>query len=97
MTDPMVLKDVDQMLDQNVGLKNRFRRFIDLEDWEVQGAVVFFSEKAEAENFKIESETVVVMQKTFVELKKLRNVGNGRDTVWMWKELLQYRAQRLVK
>ncbi|KAI9917923.1 hypothetical protein PsorP6_013026 [Peronosclerospora sorghi] len=79
MTDPMYVgmviviagywKDVDQMLDQNVGLKNRFRRFIDFEDCE----------------------------KTIVELKKLSNFVNGRDTVWMLKELLQYRAQRVVK
>ncbi|KAI9912173.1 hypothetical protein PsorP6_009270 [Peronosclerospora sorghi] len=52
---------------------------------------------AESENFRIESETVVVLQKTFVELKKLSNFGNGRDAVWMWKELLQYRVQRVVK
>ncbi|KAI9910518.1 hypothetical protein PsorP6_010637 [Peronosclerospora sorghi] len=93
----VAMKDVDQMLDRNVGLKNRFRRFIDFEDWEAQDAVVFYSEKAEAEIFRIESETVVVLQKTFVELKKLSNFGIGRDAVWMWKDLLQFRAQRVVK
>ncbi|KAI9905191.1 hypothetical protein PsorP6_013750 [Peronosclerospora sorghi] len=90
-------KHVYQMLDRNVGLKNRFRRFIGFEDWEAQDAVVFFSEKEEAEIFRIESETVVILQKAFVELEKLSNFGNCRDAVWMWKELLQFRAQRVVK
>ncbi|KAI9912544.1 hypothetical protein PsorP6_005437 [Peronosclerospora sorghi] len=47
------------MLDRNVGFKNRFRRFIDFEDWEAQDAIVFFSKKEEAEFFRTESETVV--------------------------------------
>ncbi|KAI9909858.1 hypothetical protein PsorP6_010628 [Peronosclerospora sorghi] len=81
MTDPMYVgivivitwyrKDMDQMLDRNVGLKSRFRSFIDFEDWEAQDAVVFLSEKTEAESFEVESETVVVLKKTFVELRKL--------------------------
>ncbi|KAG6967558.1 hypothetical protein JG688_00006251 [Phytophthora aleatoria] len=106
MTDPsyvgMVIiiagypKDMDQMLDRNVGLKSRFTRFIDFPDWEAQDAVVFLSEKAESENFDVESEAVLSLQKTFVELKKLSNVGNGRDAVRVWKELLQYRSQRVV-
>ncbi|KAI9921132.1 hypothetical protein PsorP6_000433 [Peronosclerospora sorghi] len=56
MTDPMYgiyWKDVHQMLDRNVGLKKRFRRFIEYEDWEAQDAVVFFSEE-EAEIFRID-------------------------------------------
>ncbi|KAG2789761.1 hypothetical protein PC129_g8833 [Phytophthora cactorum] len=106
MTDPsyvgMVIiiagypKDMDQMLDRNVGLKSRFTRFIDFPDWEAQDAVVFLSEKAESENFDVESEAVLSLQKTFVELKKLSNFGNGRDAVRVWKELLQYRSQRVV-
>ncbi|KAG6592606.1 Serine/threonine-protein kinase mph1 [Phytophthora cinnamomi] len=106
MTDPsyagMVIiiagypKDIDQMLDRNVGLKSRFNRFIDFPDWEAQDAVVFLSEKAEAENFEVESEAVLSLQHTFVELKKLGNFGNGRDAVRMWKEILQCRAQRVV-
>ncbi|KAG6968336.1 hypothetical protein JG687_00003807 [Phytophthora cactorum] len=106
MTDPsyvgMVIiiagypKDIDQMLDRNVGLKSRFTRFIDFPDWEAQDAVVFLSEKAESENFDVESEAVLSLQKTFVELKKLSNFGNGRDAVRVWKELLQYRSQRVV-
>ncbi|RMX65665.1 hypothetical protein KXD40_008073 [Peronospora effusa] len=106
MTDPsyvgMVIiiagypKDMDQMLDRNVGLKSRFRRFIDFPDWEAQDALVFLSEKAEAENFEVESEAVMSLQKTFVELKKLSNFGNGRDAMRVWKELLQHRAQRVV-
>ncbi|KAG6592611.1 stage v sporulation protein k [Phytophthora cinnamomi] len=54
------------------------------------------SEKAEAENFEVESEAVLSLQHTFVELKKLENFGNGRDAVRMWKEILQCRAQRVV-
>ncbi|KAL4165528.1 hypothetical protein KRP22_014238 [Phytophthora ramorum] len=106
MTDPsyagMVIiiagypKDVDQMLDRNVGLKSRFTRFIDFPDWEAQDAVVFLSEKAEAETFELESEAVLSLQQTFVELKKLSNFGNGRDAVRVWEELLQCRAQRVV-
>ncbi|ETI29722.1 hypothetical protein L914_21561 [Phytophthora nicotianae] len=106
MTDPsyvgMVLiiagypKDMDQMLDRNVGLKSRFTRFIDFPDWEAQDAIVFLSEKAEDENFEVESEAVLSLQKTFVELKKLSNFGNGRDAVRVWKELLQCRSQRVV-
>ncbi|KAE8993282.1 hypothetical protein PF001_g17594, partial [Phytophthora fragariae] len=89
-------KDMDQMLDRNVGLKSRFNRFIDFPDWEAQDAVVFVSEKAESENFEVESEAVLSLQHTFVELKKLGNFGNGRDAVRMWKELLQRRSQRVV-
>ncbi|POM70146.1 CbxX/CfqX domain containing hypothetical protein, partial [Phytophthora palmivora] len=89
-------KDMDQMLDRNVGLKSRFTRFIDFPDWEAQDAVVFLSEKAEAENFEVESEAMLSLQQTFVELKKLSNFGNGRDAVRVWKELLQCRAQRVV-
>ncbi|CAI5738664.1 unnamed protein product [Peronospora destructor] len=106
MTDPsyvgMVIiiagypKDMDQMLDRNVGLKSRFRRFIDFPDWEAQDALVFLSEKAEAENFEVESEAVMSLQKTIMELKKLSNFGNGRDAMRVWKELLQHRAQRVV-
>ncbi|KAI9916665.1 hypothetical protein PsorP6_017909 [Peronosclerospora sorghi] len=33
----------------------------------------------------------------FVVLKKLSNFGNGHDAVWMWKQLFQCRAQRVVK
>ncbi|KAG6592608.1 stage v sporulation protein k [Phytophthora cinnamomi] len=68
----------------------------DFPDWEAQDAVVFLSEKAEAENFEVESEAVLSLQHTFVELKKLGNFGNGRDAVRMWKEILQCRAQRVV-
>lgn len=67
MTDPsyvgMVLiiaghpKDMDQMLDRNVGLQSRFTRFIDFPDWEAQDAVAFVSQKAE--NFEVESEAVL--------------------------------------
>ncbi|ETP10987.1 hypothetical protein F441_13483 [Phytophthora nicotianae CJ01A1] len=106
MTDPsyvgMVIiiagypKDMDQMLDRNVGLKSRFTRFIDFPDWEAQDAVVFLSEKAESENFEVESEAVLSLQKTFVELKKLSNFGNGRDAVRVWKGLQQCRSQRVV-
>ncbi|OWZ08827.1 hypothetical protein PHMEG_00018571, partial [Phytophthora megakarya] len=106
MTDPsyvgMVIiiagypKDMDQMLDRNVGLKSRFTRFIDFVDWEAQDAVVFLSEKAEAENFEVESDAVVSLQKTFVELKKLSNFGNGRDAMRVWKNLLECRSQRVV-
>ncbi|KAG7382936.1 hypothetical protein PHYPSEUDO_004232 [Phytophthora pseudosyringae] len=89
-------KDMDQMLDRNVGLKSRFTRFIDFPDWEAQDAVVFLSEKAETANFEVEGEAVMSLQKTFVELKKLSNFGNGRDAVRVWKELLQCRSQRVV-
>jgi replication-associated recombination protein RarA len=107
MTDPsyqnMVIiiagypKDMDQMLDRNVGLKSRFTRFIDFPDLEAQDAVVFLSEKAEAENFEVEAEAVESLQKTFVELKKLSNFGNGRDAVRVWKEVMQCRAERVVE
>lgn len=89
-------KDMDQMLDRNVGLKSRFTRFIDFPDWEAQDAVAFLSEKAESENFEVESEAVLSLQQTFVELKKLSNFGNGRDAVRMWEELIACRAQRVV-
>uniref|UniRef100_A0AAV1UG65 AAA+ ATPase domain-containing protein n=1 Tax=Peronospora matthiolae TaxID=2874970 RepID=A0AAV1UG65_9STRA len=107
MTDPsyvgMVIiiagysKDMDQMLSRNVGLKSRFRRFVDFSDWEAEDAVEFLTAKAEAENFEVEDDAVVWLQKTFEELKKLSNFGNGRDAMAMWKEILQHRAQRVVK
>ncbi|KAG1712488.1 hypothetical protein DVH05_000232 [Phytophthora capsici] len=90
-------KDMDQMLDRNVGLKSRFTKFIDFPDWEAQDAVMFLSGKAETENFEVESEAVLSLQKTFVELKKLANFGNGRDAVRVWEELKRCRSQRVVK
>lgn len=90
-------KDMDQMLDRNVGLKSRFTRFIDFPDWEAQDAVVFLSEKAQVENFEVDREAVVSLQKMFGELKKLSNFSNGRDAMRVWKALLEYRSQRVVE
>ncbi|KAG3091235.1 hypothetical protein PI125_g17482 [Phytophthora idaei] len=94
-----ILHGMDHMLDRNAGLKSRFTRFIDFPDWEAQDAVVFLSEQAESENFEVESEAVLILslQKTFVELKKLSNFGNGRDAVRVWKELLRLTKQTKTK
>ncbi|TDH66050.1 hypothetical protein CCR75_007122 [Bremia lactucae] len=106
MTDPsyvgMVIivagypKDMDEMLDRNVGLKSRFTRFIDFADWEAQDAVAFLGKQAETENFEVTSQAVASIHETFVELKTLSDFGNGRDAVQMWKTLLQCRSQRVV-
>ncbi|KAL8000480.1 putative AAA+ ATPase domain, P-loop containing nucleoside triphosphate hydrolase [Plasmopara halstedii] len=89
-------KDMDQMLDRNVGLKSRFTRFIDFPDWEARDAVSFLSEKAESENLMVEESAILSLQNTFVELKKLSNFGNGRDAMRVWETLLQSRSQRVV-
>lgn len=106
MTDPtyhgMVIiiagypKDIDLMLDRNAGLKSRFTRFIDFEDWEPQDAVVFLCDKADKANFEVAPDAVQSLQDTFSNLKELDGFGNGRDAMRMWKEILQCRAQRVV-
>ncbi|RLN63252.1 hypothetical protein BBJ28_00018439 [Nothophytophthora sp. Chile5] len=106
MTDPSYLgmviviagypKDMDLMLNRNAGLKSRFTRFVNFPDWEAEDAVAFLREKAEKETMALQPEAEQVLQRTFVELKRLDGFGNGRDAVRVWKELLQCRAQRVV-
>ncbi|CAI5725442.1 unnamed protein product [Peronospora destructor] len=105
MTDPsytgMVIviagypKDMDIMLNRNAGLKSRFKRFIDFPDWEANDGVAFLKAKAQTEGITLDNGTEFVLQKIFLELKRLDGFGNGRDAVRVWEELLQCRAQRV--
>ncbi|KAI8618027.1 P-loop containing nucleoside triphosphate hydrolase protein [Chytriomyces sp. MP71] len=90
-------KDIDQMLDKNVGMKSRFTRFFHFEEWTPQDCLRFLSDRAEAENFLLDDEVEAYLLPAVQELIELPGWGNGRDVMHMWNESLVKRSSRVIK
>lgn len=45
--------EIDVMLNQNPGLKSRFQRFVDFEDWTSDDCLKFLKEKCGKENYAV--------------------------------------------
>lgn len=106
MTDPtyagMVIiiagypRDLDAMLNRNAGLMSRFTRFLDFQDWLTDDCLEFTMARSNLEEYRLPTETIESLRKTFSVLRSLPGFGNGRDVMRMWKQVLECRAQRVV-
>ncbi|KAI8995867.1 P-loop containing nucleoside triphosphate hydrolase protein [Gaertneriomyces semiglobifer] len=88
--------DIDMMLAQNAGLKSRFNRYIDFEDWSASDAVNLFSDRAKTDNYRLDEEVTRVLQDGLSQLRQLPGWGNGRDVNQLWEQTLSTRASRVV-
>ncbi|KAJ3187506.1 hypothetical protein HDU85_006800 [Gaertneriomyces sp. JEL0708] len=88
--------DIDMMLAQNAGLKSRFNRYIDFEDWSTSDAVSLFSDRAKTDNYLLDDEVIRVLQDGLSQLRQLPGWGNGRDVNQLWEQTLSIRASRVV-
>lgn len=106
MTDPeyagMVIiiagypRDMDQMLNRNVGLKSRFTKNFDFKDWEAKHCADFFLAHAEKENWEMPSDVRDMLESNFESIRALAGWANGRDVLRIWKDTLEYRANRVI-
>ncbi|KAJ1555714.1 hypothetical protein HK405_014184 [Cladochytrium tenue] len=84
------------MLDRNAGLKSRFTRYIDFEDWECSDCLEFTQKLAAKKGFAVDEAAWSALEAGFEELIRLPNFGNGRDVMTVWDALLETRAARVV-
>ncbi|KAJ3286671.1 hypothetical protein HK104_008917 [Borealophlyctis nickersoniae] len=89
-------RDIDEMLDRNAGLKSRFSRFIEFEDWATEDAMSFIESQMCKENYVPQEDVLSVLRRGFDELRGLPGWGNGRDVTKLWKETLIARAGRVI-
>lgn len=90
-------RDLDEMLDRNAGLKSRFNRFVDFQDWETNDCFEFTLETSKREGYALSFDALASVRRTFDTLRRLPMFGNGRDVMQMWSEMLDCRAQRVKR
>ena len=90
-------RDIDEMLDRNAGLKSRFSRFIDFEDWQTADCLAFLRTKCEKEGYAVDEGGWRALTHGLDQLRALPGFGNGRDVAKLWRELQQRRAERVWK
>ncbi|KAJ3141908.1 hypothetical protein HK100_005562, partial [Physocladia obscura] len=88
--------DINQMLDKNDGLKSRFTRYFDFQDWKASDCLKFFEDKAKNDNYLLVDEVESYLTNVFTELIPLKGWGNGRDVTHVWKETLVKRSSRVI-
>ncbi|KAJ1538111.1 hypothetical protein HK096_001782, partial [Nowakowskiella sp. JEL0078] len=90
------LKDINRMLDLNSGLKSRFTRFFNFENWEISDCIQYVNDQAEKDDIRVEKSALECFSTGFEQLIRLPGFGNGRDVVALWKKVLANRADRVV-
>ncbi|XP_065661939.1 uncharacterized protein LOC136084823 isoform X2 [Hydra vulgaris] len=90
-------KDMEQMLSVNVGLKSRFKRVMNFEDWNNNDCIKFLGKKAEADNYDFDIDVKNNFHEGLVELRSYPGWGNARDMIALWQKMLEHRANRVVK
>ncbi|XP_065661943.1 uncharacterized protein LOC136084825 isoform X1 [Hydra vulgaris] len=90
-------KDMEQMLSVNVGLKSRFKRFMNFEDWNTNDCINFLRIKAEADNYNFDVDVKNSLHEGLEELRSYPGWGNVRDMLALWQKMLEHRANRVVK
>ncbi|XP_065661931.1 uncharacterized protein LOC100206283 isoform X3 [Hydra vulgaris] len=90
-------QDIDQMLSVNVGLKSRFKRFMNFEDWNSNDCLEFLQKKASADNYGFDSDVKNSLHEGLEELRSFPGWGNARDVIALWQKILEHRANRVVQ
>jgi len=89
-------KDMEQMLARNIGLKSRFKRFMDFIDWDSDDCIKFLKQKASNDNYILHEDAIVELKQGIDKLCKFRGWGNARDAIAIWDALIERRANRVV-
>lgn len=89
--------DIETMLARNAGLKSRFNRYLDFEDWLPDDCIKFLSKKAAEKGFDISERALQSLRVAFAELRQCPGWANGRDVMQLWDGLLAHRADRLMQ
>ncbi|XP_065661933.1 uncharacterized protein LOC136084818 isoform X2 [Hydra vulgaris] len=90
-------QDIDLMLSVNVGLKSRFKRFMNFEDWNSNDCIDFLQKKAEADNYGFDSDVKNILHEGLEELCLYPGWRNAHDVIALWQKILEYRANRVVQ
>ncbi|KAI9096945.1 hypothetical protein DFS34DRAFT_128949 [Phlyctochytrium arcticum] len=89
-------KDMDDMLDRNAGLKSRFTRFFDFQDWQTDDGLQFLVSHAERQGFEVDRDALDTIREGIEQLIPLPGWGNGRDVNKLWAEIVQARSNRVI-
>lgn len=89
-------REIDAMFDLNGGLKSRFTRYVNFQDWTEADAVSFIRDNARKNNLLLSPEAELILTTAFSKRKTFEGFANGRDADTMLKQLVECRAQRVV-
>ncbi|KAJ3016332.1 UNVERIFIED_CONTAM: hypothetical protein HDU68_012270 [Siphonaria sp. JEL0065] len=90
-------REINEMMDKNVGLKSRFTNYFEFQDWKPEDCFQFFSDRAEANNYVLDEEVEELLLDRMETLIGLPGWGNGRDVTKLWEAVLVKRSNRVVK
>ena len=88
-------KQIDDMLQVNPGLKSRFTRYLDFQDWTSSDCIKYVQDAASKDHFRFEADAISSLDAGFSRLITLDGWGNGRDVNQLWKNIQETRASRL--
>lgn len=92
-------KEMQNFINANPGLKSRFKEenIFDLKDYNPEELLKIFKVFLEKENYKLDSDAELNLQKTLQTMydKRYKNFGNGRDVRNLYERCLSLRAKRL--
>lgn len=88
-------RDIDDMLNRNVGLKSRFNQFYDFNDWLPEHCSKRYLDLALKENLAFEPELEPFLKEHFSKIKLLAGWANARDVNQIWKDSLKVRSSRV--
>nr|XP_012563363.1 unnamed protein product [Hydra vulgaris] len=104
MTDPLYKivviiagypQDIDQILSVNVGLKSRFKRFMNFENWNSNDCIDFLQKKAAADNYGFDSDVKNILHEGLEKLYLYPGWRNAHDVIALWQKILEHRANRV--
>ncbi|KAI9318848.1 hypothetical protein DFJ73DRAFT_769718 [Zopfochytrium polystomum] len=91
-------REMDEMLDLNVGIKSRINHYLDFRDWSPDACAQCIFDNASKDNLALSSEQGVldIVRDTCARLQRFPGWANGRDVVAFWKLACSRRATRIV-
>ena len=89
-------KEMEDFLNSNPGLKSRFNKYIEFQDYSLEEMLAIFMTMIQKNGFKLEEGGDEIIKSVLKEKQANPNFGNGRGVRNCFEKLLEIQANRIV-